>query len=99
MAKMKKFLGPASSQRGQLSGGKKLFWILTHFGRVAGQTVSLPSNLHPNLALLLHFLILLTLKPCNLGWNGRNQIIFVAITKPARSGFWGKKHFSDFDPF
>ena len=99
MAKLKKFLGPASSQRGQLSGGKKLFLISTHFGRVASQNVSLPSNLHPNLALLLHFLILLTLKPCNLGWNGRNLILFVAITKPARSGFWGKKTFSNFDPF
>ena len=98
MAKMKKFLCPSSSQRGQLSGEKKLFSISTHFGRVAGQTVSLPSNLPRNMPFLRHFLILLTLKPCNLGWNGRNLILFVAITKPARSGFWGKIFFFRFRP-
>ena len=31
MAKMKKFLGPASSQRGQLSGKKKLFFDFDPF--------------------------------------------------------------------
>ena len=45
--------------------GKKLFSISTHFGRIAGQTVSLPSNLPQNLVLLLLFLLSLILDPCN----------------------------------
>ena len=67
MAKIEKFLWPSSSQRGEDSGGKKFFWILTFFARVAGKIMSLPSNLHKNMVLLLHFLIRLTLTLDNFG--------------------------------
>ena len=67
MAKIEKILWPSSSQRGEDSGGKKVFLISTFFDRVAGKIVSLPSNLHKNMVLLPHFLIRLTLTLDNFG--------------------------------
>ena len=67
MAKIEKFLWPSSSQRGEDSGEKKVFLISTFFDRVAGKIVSLPSNLHKNMVLLLHFLVRLTLTLDNFG--------------------------------
>ena len=67
MAKIEKILWPSSSQRGEDSGEKKVFLISTFFARVAGKIMSLPSNLHKNMALLLHFLIRLTLTLDNFG--------------------------------
>ena len=40
-----------------------------------------------------------TLTAYNFGQNGQNEKVFVPIIKPARSAFWGKKTFFDFDPF
>ena len=40
-----------------------------------------------------------TLTAYNFGQNGPNEKVFVPIIKPARSAFWGKKTFFDFDPF
>ena len=67
MAKIEKFLWPSSSQQAEDSGEKKFVLILTFFDRVAGKTLSLPSNLPRNMALLRHFLIRLTLTLDNLG--------------------------------
>ena len=67
MAKIEIFLWPSSSQRGEDSGKKKVFLISTFFDRVAGKIVSLPSNLHKNMALLRHFLVCLTLTLDNFG--------------------------------
>ena len=67
MAKIEKFLWPSSSQQAEDYGEKKVFLISTFFDRVAGKTVSLPSNLPRNMALLRHFLVRLTLTLDNLG--------------------------------
>ena len=67
MAKIENFLWPSLSQRGEDSGEKKVFLISTFFDHVAGKIVSLPSNLHKNMALLPHFLIRLTLSLDNFG--------------------------------
>jgi len=40
-----------------------------------------------------------TLNLNNFGQNGQNWKNFVAIIKPVRWGFWGKKSFFDFDLF
>jgi len=40
-----------------------------------------------------------TLTAYNFGQNGQNEKVFVPIIKPARSAFWGKKTFFNFDPF
>ena len=40
-----------------------------------------------------------TLTAYNLGQNGRNEKVFGPSIKPARSAFWEKKTFFDFDPF
>ena len=84
MAKIEKFLWPSSSQRAEDSGKKKVFLISNFFDRVAGKTVSLPSNLPRNRALLRHFLVHLTLTLDNSGYKGGNGKIFVAITKPVK---------------
>ena len=89
-AKSKKFLCPSSSQRGQLSGEKKLFLVSTFFARAAGQTVSLPSNLPRNLALLPQKVVRLSLTLHNSGYKGRNARLFSAINKPVEWRFqWG----------
>ena len=67
MAKIENFLWPSSSQRAEDSGEKKVFLISTFFDRVAGKIVSLPSYLPRYMALLLHFLIRLTLTLDNFG--------------------------------
>ena len=40
-----------------------------------------------------------TLTAYNFGQNSRNEKVFVPISKPVRSAFWGKKTFFYFDPF
>jgi len=40
-----------------------------------------------------------TLTAYNFGQNGQNEKVFGPSIKPARSAFWGKKTFFDFDPF
>ena len=67
MAKIEKFLWPSSSQQAEDSGEKKVFLISNFFDSVAGKTVSLPSNLPRNRALLPHFVVRLTLTLDNLG--------------------------------
>ena len=67
MAKIENFLWPSSSQRAEDSGEKKVFLISTLFDRVAGKTVSLPSNYRQNMALLPHFVVRLNLTLDNLG--------------------------------
>ena len=67
--------------------GQKKIWISTFFACVTGQNVSLPPNLHSNLALLHHFLVRLTLNPHNFGQSGRNVDFFLPIIKPMRWRF------------
>ena len=40
-----------------------------------------------------------TLMAYNFGQNGQNKKVFSPSIKPARSAFWGKKTYLDFDPF
>ena len=88
MAKVEIILCLLSSQQSHGSGKKKGF--LTFVASVVGQNVSLPLNLHPNILILLHFLILLILNPQNFGKSGRN-VIFCAYHQATRWWFQGKK--------
>ena len=84
MAKIENFLWPSSSQRGEDSGKKKVFLILTFFDRVASKIVSLPSILPRNMALLPHFLVPLALTLDNFGQEDGNGKNFAAIIKPVK---------------